>query len=98
MNGKVFLLRALQFGGPPDRHPSPIPAPGAQEHNYKSTSSDINLYADWKTADSQSSILFLDCEGFEDGVERMPLGMVKQGVVVGLRDGNGYQCGASQER
>lgn len=64
MNGKSFLLRALQHGAPDD-FPTPVPAPGAMNHNHSSTSSDINLYADWKTTDSDSPILFLDCEGFE---------------------------------
>ncbi|KAF9455871.1 hypothetical protein BDZ94DRAFT_1315735 [Collybia nuda] len=64
MNGKSFLLRALQHGAP-GTFPSPIPAPGAKGHNHASTSSNINLYADWKTVDDVSPILFLDCEGFE---------------------------------
>jgi hypothetical protein len=72
-NGKSFLLRALQHGSP-DGFPSPIPGPGAQEHNHRSTSSDINLYADWRTANSEFPILFLDCEGFEGS--EAPAGLI----------------------
>jgi hypothetical protein len=64
-NGKSFLLRALQHGAPTDNNPSPVPSPGGKEHNYASTSSDIHLYADWRTANSDSPILFWDCEGFD---------------------------------
>lgn len=64
MNGKSFLLRALQQGAP-DGFPTPIPAPGSQAYNSTSTSSDIHLYADWETSNSESPILFLDCEGFD---------------------------------
>jgi hypothetical protein len=65
MNGKSFLIRALQHGGAVDRFPTPIPAPGSKQHNHDSTSSDIHIYADWKTTADECPILFLDCEGFE---------------------------------
>jgi hypothetical protein len=48
-----------------DKFPTPIPAPGAHARNHSSTSSDIHLYADWRTAGTRSPIQFLDCEGFE---------------------------------
>jgi hypothetical protein len=65
MNGKSFLLRSLQSRDAADEFPTPIPAPGAKQHNHTSTSCDVNLYADWETANSESPIHFLDCEGFE---------------------------------
>lgn len=63
-NGKSFLLRALQHGAEANNFPTPVPAPGKKE-NHASTSSDIHLYADWRTAEHESPILFLDCEGFD---------------------------------
>jgi hypothetical protein len=65
MNGKSFLIRALQYQEAPEMPPVPIPAPGAKAHNHTSTSSDIHLYADLATACSKSPVLFLDCEGIE---------------------------------
>jgi hypothetical protein len=73
MSGKSFLIRALLHGSPVDKFPSPIPAPGAKEHNLSSTSSDINLYADWKSADEDAPILFLDCEGLEGSTSPIAL-------------------------
>jgi hypothetical protein len=60
-SGKSFLLRA--FGG--SGCLAPIPAAGAQGTKRTCTSSDIHLYPDRRTADSDSPILFLDCEGLE---------------------------------
>ena len=65
MNGKSFLIRALQYTEETHGLPTPIPAPGAKLHNHSSTSSDIHLYPDSTTASDESPILFLDCEGFE---------------------------------
>ena len=75
MHGKSFLIRALQAAG---TEPTPIPSPGAKEHNHDSTSSDIHLYADLPTAANDCPILYLDCEGF-DGAD-VPSSLKAQGV------------------
>lgn len=71
MNGKSFLIRALQHS---QGLPSPIPAPGAKDHNHTSTSSDIHLYPDSTSASDESPILFLDCEGF--GGSEVPVSLL----------------------
>jgi hypothetical protein len=58
-NGKSFLVRALQHEDVADEQPAPIPAPGSDDRNHKSTSGDIHLYADPATAGLNLRFFFL---------------------------------------
>ena len=88
MNGKSFLIRALQYTENVHKLPTPIPAPGAKLHNHESTSSDIHLYPDSVTACDESPILFLDCEGFGGSdVPRSLRAKLKDSKVVAKRRG-----------
>ena len=65
MNGKSFLIRALQNRDATFKQPAPIPSPGKKCHNYGSTLSNIYLCPDSATSSHESPILFLHCEGVD---------------------------------
>ena len=78
MNGKSFLIRALQNRDASSTQPAPIPSPGKNRHNYDSTSSNIHLYPDSTTASHESPILFLDCEGVNGA--NVPISLKAEGI------------------
>ena len=88
MNGKSFLIRALQSKDAAGTQPSPIPSPGMKRDNHDSTSSDIHLYPDPVTASHESPILFLDCEGF--GGTDVPSSLKAEGITTRFLPENAY--------
>ena len=90
MQGKSFLIRALQNMDTADVQPSssPIPSPGKKRDNYDSTSSDIHLYPDPFTTSDESPILFLDCEGYDS--TDVPLSLKGEGITTRSLPQNAY--------
>lgn len=80
--GKSTLIKMLiklneQNGDEQSTFPSPVV--GSIVQNHMPTSADVHLYADPKTYNDRTPLLYADCEGFEGG-EKLPIGAIENRI------------------